>query len=169
MSISNTDLERKAVVKERTRCNGWVFATPDEPAGFCGALEGELHRLGCPYERCTKCSGQFLYCDCPEDYHQRKRVPFFRMDWQCCERCGVAWPDFFDVPDKVWKRYVLSLGGGEKLLCIDCFNLIAELTDGGKYLAKHGGAVMLADIKEDAPSGSPGRLRWEDWYVHHRH
>jgi hypothetical protein len=122
---------------ERKRCGG--------NAGACGALEGELHQLGCDYERCTKCGGQFLYCDCPEDYADRKRVPFFRLHWLCCQRCGAPWPKFFNVPDDVWQHYILSLGDGNPLLCVDCFNFIAELTDGGEYARKHGGPIMNGD------------------------
>jgi hypothetical protein len=146
--------------KERAVCNGNVCG--DAP-GPCGAKEGELHRFGCNNERCTKCSQQFLYCDCPEDFSKRTRVPYFELAWQRCERCGEPWPDFFDVPDDVWQRYVISLGDGDKMLCICCFNLIAELTDGSAYAREHGGAVMLKDINPDAPASSAGRARWEEW------
>jgi len=140
---------------ERTTCRGIVI---DD--GPCGALEGELHRLGCDCERCTECGGQFLYCDCPGDYEDRKRVPFFRLHWLSCERCGAPWPEFFDVPGDVWRRYILSLGDGNPVLCIDCFNFIAELTDGGAYAREHGGAIMLKDIKPNAPPGGEARARW---------
>src|SRR5271155_984286 len=120
-------------------------------AGYCDAREGELHCLGCDHERCTQCSGQFLYCDCPEPIEERKRVPFVRLAWLCCERCGAAWPDFFEVPTDVWRFYILALGDGDKLLCIDCFRLISELIDGGAYARAHGGPIMLSEIRPDAP------------------
>src|SRR5271166_4017769 len=108
-------MSKKRPSEAEARCNGNVYGVAPGP---CGAREGELHRLGCPYECCTKCSGQFLYCDCPEDYSERKRVPYFRLHWQRCERCGAPWPDFFDVPNDVWQHYILSLGSGEKMLCV---------------------------------------------------
>lgn len=69
---------RSALAKSRSRarCRGTVCGL--EP-GPCGVLEGELHRFGCDQERCTQCSGQFLYCDCSQPCEQRKRVPFFRL------------------------------------------------------------------------------------------
>jgi hypothetical protein len=54
------------------------------------------------------------------------------------------------------------LGDGEKLLCVHCFNLIAELTDGSSSAKKHGGAIMLKEIKADAPEGSKARKRWDE-------
>ena len=52
----------------------------------------------------------------------------------------------FKVPDDVWRHYILSLGNGERLLCVDCFNVIAKLTDDGVYAREHGGAIMFADL-----------------------
>jgi hypothetical protein len=132
--------------REIGRCNGWCFEDEAGPAGKCSALEGELHRLGCPYERCTQCGGQFLYCDCQEPFEERKRVPYFRVWGHLhCARCDRPWPDFFHVADEAWQFYVLSLGHSDRMLCVDCFNLIAELTDGGAYLRRHGVPIMLSD------------------------
>jgi hypothetical protein len=132
--------------REIDRCNGWCFKDEASPAGECSALEGELHRLGCPHERCTQCGGQFLYCDCPQPLEERQRVPYFRV-WghQHCVRCDRPWPDFFHVPNEAWQFYILSLGHGEKMLCVDCFNLIAEMTDGSACLRRHGRPIMLGD------------------------
>ena len=78
--------------------NGYRSSTPIDlrrqiaTCPDCGAREGELHEFGCDYERCTKCSGQFIFCDCrcakcggqfllcdcPGKF-KRKRVPFFRL------------------------------------------------------------------------------------------
>jgi hypothetical protein len=67
----------------------------------------------------------------------------------------------FGVPDPVWSHYILSLGDGDKFLCVGCFNLIAKLTDCGEFARRHGGAVMLADMRPDAPEGSEARARWD--------
>jgi hypothetical protein len=73
-------------------------------------------------------------------------VPYFRV-WghQHCARCDRPWPKFFDVADEAWQFYVLSLGHGDMMLCVDCFNLIAELTDGGACLRRYGVPIMLGD------------------------
>lgn len=33
----------------------------------CGAKVGEVHHLGCDWERCPRCGGQFITCDCDDD------------------------------------------------------------------------------------------------------
>jgi hypothetical protein len=138
MSVRDDDLASIArQLRARERCNGHLLG-----GRRCNALEGHLHRLGCDEERCTQCSGQYLYCACPEPRHKRKRVPFFRLNWHRCQRCGIPWPDFFMVPDDVWQHYILALGDGDKMLCLECFKLIAQLTDGGAYAGEHGGATM---------------------------
>jgi hypothetical protein len=69
----------------------------------------------------------------------------FQLRWSRCERCGSPWPAMFMVPDRVWRHYILSLGDGEKMLCLDCFKLIVRLTDGGRYMRKHGEPRMLRE------------------------
>lgn len=34
----------------------------------CGAKIGYPHHEGCDHERCPRCGGQFISCDCYEDY-----------------------------------------------------------------------------------------------------
>lgn len=138
----------------RYRCHG----IPLGDDGCCNAREGELHKLGCDMERCSQCSGQFLYCDCPEPITERRRAPFFQFPLRC-DKCGIEWPEFFNVPDAVWQHYILSLGHGDKLLCIDCWHLIIDATDGAAFASEHGDAIMLVDMTDQAPPGSAGYIR----------
>jgi hypothetical protein len=62
---------------------------------------------------------------------------------RCCPRCGVLHPHLFRVADDVWQHYVLNLGQGDQLLCVECFSLIAQLTDDSTYLKEHGDLTML--------------------------
>jgi hypothetical protein len=48
---------------------------PDrQPCSGCGVSKAELHIFGCDLERCPRCGGQAVYCDCP--YDSRLDQPF---------------------------------------------------------------------------------------------
>jgi hypothetical protein len=112
-----------------TQCNGNLLWPRPNGDGRCTVHEGEMHVYGCPYERCGRCGGQYLYCPCADalddadratENDPRQRVPFVLWP-NLCGRCGGVNPDFFDVPTDVWEHY----------------------TDGGAYAEKHGQAVMF--------------------------
>jgi hypothetical protein len=45
-----------------------------QPCPDCGVSKTELHFFGCHAERCPRCGGHAVYCDCP--YDQRLDQPF---------------------------------------------------------------------------------------------
>jgi hypothetical protein len=150
-------------IEPRHRCHG--------SAGECRSPEGKLHTRGCDMERCSECGGQYLYCGCadamPEDIigtdrDKRRRVPFIRWPHHC-GRCGVEWPVFFNVPGAVWCHYI-ELGRRDEIVCLDCWEEISTLIDGRAYERQNGIAILLSEIREDAPPGSEARQRWAAWH-----
>ena len=60
------------------------FDEPDGRCGDCNAKHGELHHMGCDVERCPKCDGQLISCDCKADLDFERRVG--------CPHCGLPVP-----------------------------------------------------------------------------
>jgi hypothetical protein len=38
-----------------------------EPCQECAVLPGQLHVMGCDFEQCPNCGGEFLYCPCKNE------------------------------------------------------------------------------------------------------
>lgn len=39
---------------------------------YCGIVYGNIHHIGCEIERCPKCGGQFVCCDCHDAFKIRR-------------------------------------------------------------------------------------------------
>ena len=60
-----------------------------------------------------------------------------------CARCGgLLHPEFFDVPNCVWRHYI-EPEKRDKIICEPCFVQIAGMIDAGAYLSRYGGPVAL--------------------------
>lgn len=49
----------------------------EEPSGLChdcNILHGKYHHPGCDAERCPRCGGQFIGCDCDIEYVERSEI-----------------------------------------------------------------------------------------------
>ena len=69
----------QAQLRTYTRINGQVAArvrygeeTKDlgshrEICEECAVLKGQIHVMGCDFEQCPICGGQFLYCPCSNE------------------------------------------------------------------------------------------------------
>ena len=42
----------------------WTFGDSASGCGGCGGAVGGFHHPGCEVERCPKCHGQLITCDC---------------------------------------------------------------------------------------------------------
>lgn len=52
------------------------------------------------------------------------------IDWpNLCGRCGKLWPDFFQVPDEEWARYV-EPAHRQDVLCAECYEFIKSAIGG---------------------------------------
>jgi len=90
----------------------------------CGVKEGELHWRGCDMERCPKCGGQKLQCDCKLSDDEREPFLLYPL---ICARCGKMWPDFKMVNNKQWKTICGVTYNTKDILCIGCMEKIANI------------------------------------------
>ena len=59
-------IDGKLDIFNRTTHNHQI--TEGEPCHDCNAKAGEYHHWGCDMERCPRCGGQLISCDCPVEY-----------------------------------------------------------------------------------------------------
>lgn len=87
----------------------------------CKVSEGEYHKEGCLNEFCSRCGKQRVICGC-----KSKREPYIHINRNCvCYRCGLLYPDFFNVPDKEWNQLPTYLR--KHILCLTCYKKIKKL------------------------------------------
>jgi len=89
--------------------------------GDCGVKEGEFHLVGCDMERCFKCKGQKICCDCGYDI---EREPFFKYNFPC-RRCG-KFSDGKMVSDKEWNFICGGTYNKKDVLCNSCMEFIKK-------------------------------------------
>jgi hypothetical protein len=58
---------------------------------------------------------------------EKGRIPYIVYPLMC-GRCGVLWPDFFNVPDEEWEHYI-RIEERRKILCEPCYKEIKDLID----------------------------------------
>ena len=52
------------------------FGEPSGRCGDCGIKHGGIHHYGCDVERCPKCGGQLITCDCwPAEFQVATDLP----------------------------------------------------------------------------------------------
>jgi hypothetical protein len=97
------------------------------PCHDCGVQEGGFHEPGCDMERCPRCGGQLITCECS---FLKKDLPPFRIPYLLnpvmCGLCGEQWPKFFQVADEEWKHFVVP-ALQDKVLCLECYEELKKL------------------------------------------
>jgi hypothetical protein len=83
----------------------------------CGVRQGQLHDYGCLQERCVTCGNQAALCGHYYDLTTR-RVPYIAWS-NVCASCGQLNPDFFHVPDMVWRHYIQP-DQRDAVVCLSC-------------------------------------------------
>ena len=100
----------------------------------CNAKEGQLHVLGCDMEICPACGGQLISCGCYQSEGDVVKIAAYRIPYVViptqCRRCGVLCPDFFNVPDEEWQKYVIP-PLQRKVLCRVCYDYFKRLFPNG--------------------------------------
>ena len=112
----------------------------------CGVAQGQLHVLGCWDEACAQCGGQAVFCGHNDNpIATLPRIPFILWA-NVCASCGLLNPEFFDVPNCVWRHYI-EPHWRDKIICEPCFTQIADMIDGRTYLSRYGEPVPLWSLE----------------------
>lgn len=99
----------------------------------CVVKVGELHKLGCDVEVCPICGNQLITCS--EEHFKLvegggyPRIPYIPR-LSNCGVCGAISPDFFNVPDEEWDKYVIPQLQ-DKVLCKGCYKDMKKLFPNG--------------------------------------
>lgn len=97
----------------------------------CDAEVGKLHQLGCDMERCPICPSheekQLISCGHYDVVAKGgiPRIPYIQPLVHCSV-CNELFPDFFNVPDEEWDKYVIPTLQ-HQVLCKDCYEAMKEL------------------------------------------
>lgn len=101
----------------------------------CDAKVGELHQPGCDMERCSLCNPieerQLITCGHYEEVMKGDidRIPYVQSLVHCAV-CNELYPDFFNVPDAEWDKYVIPTLQ-HQVLCRDCYDTMKGLFPNG--------------------------------------
>ena len=125
----------------------------------CGIVEGELHKENCDMEQCSFCGQQLLTCGCrytevgynidnlPEDIsnnglddverekwkeklQEKGRIPYIFYP-NICNKCGVLWPIYINIPPEDLMKYTF-IDGKRHLFCRTCYNEVKSMIDTGQ-------------------------------------
>jgi hypothetical protein len=127
--------EAQKVIDWRNRVDHkmpWIIQYPDEEVfasipfldenanarcGDCGVPVGERHQVGCDLERCPRCGGQFISCDCFDGWREAaknriyeglKRMKEFREihKFELYDLRHVGWKEVAGDSDVIFERQV---------------------------------------------------------------
>ena len=59
-------------VRYGAEADDWGAGT--RPCHDCAVVKGQIHVLGCDVERCPKCGGQLISCECDDEDEEAARV-----------------------------------------------------------------------------------------------
>lgn len=60
---------------------------------------------------------------------EKGRVPYIQYP-NLCQKCGMLWPEMFNVPTEEWEKYVMKRER-RGMLCRPCYNQIKKWIDDG--------------------------------------